>query len=336
MLRFHRTFPAILLLPLSLAALSCGVSSDDEALLAQAKTTFGTLPDRMPGSEGDTGEMVALGKRLYFDTAISVNGTQSCNTCHPVDGGRPGADNLPTSPGALGKMGTRNSPTVFNAGLHKLQFWDGRAKDLIEQAKGPILNPDEMAMPNPDHVITQIRLDASYADDFAGAFPSDPAPVSFDNVARAIAAFERTLITRDRFDDYLRGDVNALTAEEKRGLRLFINTGCISCHRGPLVGAELLQKVGVFNPYENTEDIGRQKVTGRAGDRFVFKVPSLRNVSRTAPYFHDGRVVSLADAVEKMAWMQLDRKLTPEETQLIVKFLTALADTGTVPPAPSK
>ncbi|MHB0968679.1 MAG: cytochrome-c peroxidase [Thermoanaerobaculia bacterium] len=309
----------------------CGASEDDASLLAQARTIFGTIPERMPGSENDTAAQVALGKRLYLDTAISVNGRQSCNSCHPVDGGRAGVDNLPTSPGAMGKPGTRNTPTVLNAGFHTSQFWDGRAADLVEQAKGPILNPDEMAMPGPDHVVTKVRLDPTYADDFARAFPGDPAPLTFDNVAKAIAAFERTLVTRDRFDTYLAGDTGALSDDEKRGLRLFINTGCISCHRGPMVGAELLQKVGVFHPYENDSDVGRMKVTGRAGDKFVFKVPSLRNVSLTGPYFHDGRIGTLPEAVEKMAWLQLDRKLTQEERDLIVRFLATLADANLAP-----
>lgn len=325
---------ATLSVSLSIAAVflaGCGASSDDEALLAQARTIFGTIPERMPGSENDTPAQVALGRRLYLDTAISVNGRQSCNSCHPIDGGRAGVDNLPTSPGAVGRPGTRNAPTVLNAGFHKSQFWDGRAADLVEQAKGPILNPDEMAMPNPEHVVTKIRLDTTYASDFARAFPGDPAPVTFDSVARAIAAFERTLVTHDRFDTYLGGDTRALTDEEKRGLRLFINTGCISCHRGPMVGAELLQKVGVFNPYANDADTGRMKITGRAGDKYVFKVPSLRNVSMTGPYFHDGRIGTLSEAVELMAWLQLDRRLTPEERDLIVRFLSTLADASLTP-----
>jgi cytochrome c peroxidase len=325
---------ATVVVSFALAAVSlvgCGASRDDEALLAQARTIFGTIPARMPGSERDTLAQIALGRRLYMDTAISVNGRQSCNSCHPIDGGRAGVDNLPTSPGALGRPGTRNTPTVLNAGFHKSQFWDGRAADLVEQAKGPILNPDEMAMPNPDHVVTKIRLDTTYTNDFARAFPGDPAPMTFDNVARTIAAFERTLVTRDRFDTYLGGDTRALTDEEKRGLRLFINTGCISCHRGPMVGAELLQKIGVFHPYANGADIGRMKITGRAGDKYVFKVPSLRNVSLTGPYFHDGRIGTLSEAVEQMAWLQLDRRLTPEERDLIVRFLATMADTSFAP-----
>lgn len=231
-----------------------------------------------------------------------------------------------TSLGALGERGDRNSPTVFNAGFHMAQFWDGRAADLKEQAKGPIMNPVEMAIPDEATAINNLR-EAGYSEYFAKAFPAAAEPMTYDNMAEAIAAFERTLITADRFDEFLKGDNNALTADEKQGLRTFISTGCIACHSGSMLGATMYQKMGLVNAYANTTDIGREAVTGNASDRFVFKVSPLRDVSRTAPYFHDGAAATLEEAVEQMAWLQLGRRLSAEDTASIVTFLNALENT---------
>ena len=178
------------------------------ALLAEAKQVFARLPEKMPGSENDTPEKIELGKKLYFETAISINKKQSCNSCHRVDENRGGVDNLPTSPGAEGKLGGRNSPTTLNAGLHIAQFWDGRAADLAAQAKGPVLNPIEMGMPDEDLVLERLK-EAGYEPMFKKVFPKDQAPVTYANYAEAVAAFERTLITRDRFDDFLGGSLGA-------------------------------------------------------------------------------------------------------------------------------
>jgi cytochrome c peroxidase len=301
------------------------VGDEDASLVEQAQLLFGLLPDAMPGAETDTPQMVSLGEALYFSNELSVTRTQSCNTCHPIDGGRAGADNLPTSPGAHGEMGTRNSPTTLNAGYQIAQFWDGRAHDLEEQAKGPILNPLEMGMPDPDTVVERLEAHPELSQAFAEAFPDDDLSITYDNLAKAIGAFERTLKSESRLDDFMRGDAAALTQPEKKGLELFISTGCIQCHNGPLIGATTFQKLGKINPYE-TDDLGRFEVTGDEDSKYVFKVPQLRNVSLTAPYFHAGQVETLEEAVETMAWIQLNVKLEPAQTAKLVAFLHALAD----------
>ena len=235
-------------------------------------------------------------------------------------------DNRRFSPGAFGKPGGRNSPTVLNAGFHFAQFWDGRAATLEDQAKGPILNPVEMAMPTEKAVIGRLSEDETYRKDFATAFPGEAAPITFDNVARAIASFERTLRTQDRLDDFLRGDDGALTAGEKAGLQTFMSVGCTTCHLGPLLGGNLYQKMGLLKPYANREDVGRAGVTKGDAEKFMFKVPSLRNIALTHPYFHDGGAASLEDAVTTMAGIQLGKSLTDEQRKGLVEFLKALSD----------
>lgn len=312
------------------AAAALGLSAADPSaaeLRKQALAVITPIPARMPGAEKDTPEQVALGKRLYFEKRLSANDSQSCNSCHAVDKGRGGVDNEPTSPGAFGKRGGRNSPTTLNAGFHVAQFWDGRAADLQAQAKGPILNPGEMAMPDDKAVIAKLSKDKSYVRDFAKAFPGAN-PMTYDNLAAAIASFERTLVTHDRFDDFLNGKDDALTAAELKGLREFLSVGCTTCHNGPLVGGNSFRKVGAVNPYENTRDRGRIEVTKEEEDLFLFKVPSLRNIALTAPYFHDGAQNTLPEAVRKMAWLQLGVKLGDEQADSIAAFLGALTDKG--------
>lgn len=301
-------------------------ASEAAALRTQAKEVIAPLPDRMPGAENDTPEMIKLGQKLYFEKMLSVNNSMSCNTCHAVDQNRGGVDDEPTSPGAFGKRGDRNSPTVLNAGFHVSQFWDGRATDLVAQAKGPILNPVEMAMPSEAEVIKRLKASSEYPALFRKAFPKAADPLTYDNLAQAIAAFERTLITRDRVDDFLKGNDRALTAQEQRGFKLFLETGCTTCHNGPTVGANSYQKVGLVHPYTNTNDLGRFTVTKEDGDQFKFKVPSLRNIALTAPYFHDGKIAKLEDAVRQMAHMQLDKQLTEEQVSDLAAFLRALTD----------
>lgn len=286
------------------------------------------LPDKMPGAENDTPAMIQLGRRLYFEKKLSQNQTQSCNSCHAVDQGGAGVDHQPTSPGAFGKRGNRNSPTTLNAGFHLAQFWDGRADDLVAQAKGPVLNPIEMAMPSEDVVIRRLGDDAEYQTQFAGAFPDNAKPVNYENMARAIAAFERTLITRDRFDEFLKGNNQRLTAAETKGLNTFLAVGCTTCHNGPLLGGNSYQKIGLVNAYSNTKDIGRAAVTKDEADQFRFKVPSLRNVAATYPYFHDGQAAELADAVREMGKLQLGLDLSSEQVADITTFLNALTGEG--------
>jgi cytochrome c peroxidase len=306
-----------------------------KALAEQAKATLGVLPETMPGAEADTPALVALGKALYFERRLSVNGTQSCNDCHRLDGERPsGADGEETSDGAKGGRGARNSPSVKNAGYHVAQFWDGRAKTLEEQAEGPILNPVEMAMPSAGAVEVALRAAPEYREPFAAAFPGEADPITLRNTARAIAAFERTLRTRDRLDDFLKGDLDALSHREATGLQLFLKTGCTTCHNSPTIGANQFQLLGLVKAWE-TKDEGRYAVTKNEEDRRKFKVPSLRNAVATGPYFHDGSVDRLEEAVRKMAWHQLGKELKSDEIASIVAFLGALKDRSgpVVPPA---
>ena len=295
-------------------------------LRTKAKDFFQPLPAKMPGAEKDSPAQVELGRKLYFEKKLSANAKQSCNDCHRIDQNRAGVDNEPTSEGVHGKRGDRNSPTTLNAGFHFAQFWDGRAKDLAEQAKGPVLNPVEMAMPDEKEVIRRLEEDASYPGMFKAAFPGEAKPINYENFARAVAAFERTLITHDRFDDFLKGDDKALNAQELRGLNLFMSLGCTTCHVGPTIGGNMYQKVGLVHPYANTNDVGRFKVTGDEGDRYRFKVPSLRNVALTYPYFHDGKGADLRAAAKEMAHMQLGQELTDEEVSAIAAFLNSLSD----------
>jgi cytochrome c peroxidase len=307
-------------------AVSCKGKVEETPLMKQAKGVIQPLPEKMPGAEKDTAERIALGKALYMDNRLSVNDSQSCNTCHRLDNKLGGVDNEKFSPGAHKEMGGRNAPTVLNAGFQLAQFWDGRAKDLQEQAKGPVLNSVEMAMPSPEAVVKKISEVKEYQEMFKKAFPDEKDPLTYDNLAEAIAAFERTLVTHDRFDDYLKGNDSALNDEEKVGLELFMAKGCTACHNGPAIGGQTYQKLGAVNPYSNTKDMGRFDVTKKEEDKFFFKVPVLRNIALTAPYFHDGGVATLEEAVTQMAWLQLGQKLTEEETKKIVAFLNTLTD----------
>lgn len=303
------------------------------ALAARARTTLGVLPERMPGAEADTPERVSLGRALWFEKRLSVNGTQACNDCHRLDGPDPtGADGHRTSDGARGSRGARNAPSVKNAGYHVAQFWDGRAKTLEEQAAGPILNPMEMAMPDAATAEKALRGATEYHDRFAAAFPGEADPVTLSNAARALAAFERTLKTRDRLDEFLGGKLDALSDREAAGLDLFLKTGCTTCHNSPTIGGNQFQLLGLVKAWE-TKDEGRFAVTRNEEDRGKFKVPSLRNAVRTGPYFHDGSVDRLEEAVRKMAWHQLGKELSDDEIASLVAFLGALADrSGPVAP----
>lgn len=299
-----------------------------EKTLLVAKVFLGPLPDAMPGSDTDTTALVSLGRKLYDERGMSVNKTQSCSDCHPLANGRAGVDNQPTSKGAVGKLGKRNSPTVLNAGFQVAQFWDGRAADLTEQAKGPILNPVEMGMRGPEEVVAYLKSREEFRRDFAAAYPNSADPVTYDNVSIAIAAYERTLVTPGRFDLLMKGHEEALTVAEKDGLGLFVEKGCIECHSGRIVGGELYRKLGQYHSYSNTSDVGRYDVTKLEEDRYVFKVPMLRNVTMTAPYFHDGLVATLAEAVKLMGHLQLGIELESQQIQSIIQFLGSLEATN--------
>jgi cytochrome c peroxidase len=297
----------------------------DGILLMQARYLIGELPGQMPGSENDTPARVALGKKLYFEEAISINKTQSCNDCHPINNKGGGADNRKTGLGALGKSGTRNDPSTLNAGFQIAQFWDGRSPDLADQAKGPVLNPVEMGMPSPKKVVERLKA-AGYMNEFDIAFPGQDDPLTYDNFSEAVAAFERTLISRGRIDRFIAGEADALTQLEKEGMRIFMDAGCIQCHSGPVLGGAMFQKIGIFDEYPNYKDRGRYDVTKNDKDLYVFKVPMLRNTTLTAPYFHDGGVETIAEAVDLMGNLQLNRQLTKKENDRLIRFLTTLAD----------
>jgi cytochrome c peroxidase len=288
---------------------------------------FGRLPASIPAPDDPaTPARVALGRMLYYDTRLSIDNTVSCNTCHLL--GAYGVDHRPVSVGVNGQTGSRNAPTVFNAAGHGTQFWDGRAPTVEEQAKGPILNPVEMGMPSGAAVVQRLQALAEYRAAFAAAFPSEAEPVTYDNVGRAIGAFERGLVTPSRWDAFQAGDTAALTRAERIGLNRFAALGCPACHRGTYVGGDMFQKAGLVEPWPAQGDLGRYVVTHRRADRLVFKVPSLRNVERTAPYFHDGEVATLEEAVRWMARHQLGRELREAEVVSLVTWLKSL--TGTV------
>jgi cytochrome c peroxidase len=274
-----------------------------------------------------TPEKVELGRLLYYENRLSRSHKFSCNSCHMLD--KYGVDNEPTSEGHRGQRGDRNSPTVYNAALHFVQFWDGRAADVEEQAKGPVMNPVEMAMPDEKTVIATLKSIPQYVELFRKAFPQDKDPVNLDNMARAIGAFERKLVTPSRWDRFLQGDKAALNDEEKTGFLKFTQTGCATCHMGVCAGGTTFQKLGMAKPYPGLKDEGRAKVTGRAEDKYFFKVPGLRNVEKTWPYFHDGSVKTLDEAVRRMAEYELGKNLQPADVSAIVAWLKTL--TGEIP-----
>lgn len=289
---------------------------------------FAPIPASIPSEANPaTPAKIDLGWRLYYETQLSADGSQSCNSCHLLDAY--GAEPEVVSTGVTGDQGARNAPTVYNAAGHIAQFWDGRAADVEEQAKGPILNPIEMGMSSADQVMERLAALPGYGEAFAAAFPDDPQPFTYDNVGKAIGAFERQLLTPARWDRYLEGDAAALTNEEKRGLKEFLDTGCQGCHNGPFMGGRMFQRVGLVQPWPNVTDVGRMAVTSQPADSLVFKVPSLRNVARTGPYFNDGSVPTLDAGVQLMARHQLGRELTDAQIASIIMFLGAL--TGDVP-----
>jgi cytochrome c peroxidase len=279
----------------------------------------------LPVAAMPTSEKVQLGESLFFEKRLSRDNSVSCASCH--DFARGGADRLPVSIGIEGKAGLINTPTVFNAAFNFAQFWDGRATTLEEQAAGPVHNPVEMGS-NWAEVVPKLQEDASYRARFGKLYPGRG--ISGATIVDAIAAFERTLITpNSRFDRYLRGDETALTELERTGYRRFIDYGCASCHQGINIGGNLYQRFGVMRDYfahrEPTQvDLGRFNVTGRGEDRHVFKVPSLRNVAATPPYFHDASAHLLEEAVTVMGRYQLGRELSTNDVLSITAFLRTL------------
>ena len=314
----------------SQVAVDSNASPEDQELLKRAQGIFKPLPsaEEMQKLRPFTEEQVKLGHQLWYEPRLSKGNTVSCNSCHNL--ATAGVDNLPTSQGHKGQFGGRNSPTALNAALLGMQFWDGRAADVEEQAGGPLVNPVEMANDSQKAAAAKIAKIPEYQELFKTAFPEDGA-VSFKNITTALGAFERTLLTPTKWDDYLKGNVNALNEQERKGVRAFMDSGCIACHSGVNLGGATFQKFGlVEGPYwkfieDPKHDKGRADVTKKAEDEFFFRVPGLRNVAKTYPYFHNGSVWELDKAVTIMGKAQLGKDLSKEDTDNIVAFLKTLS-----------
>lgn len=308
--------------------LGAGSASAQTDLLERARAQFKPIPAEAPALPGNpaTAEKVELGKMLYFDPRLSASHVISCNSCHDL--GRGGVDEQSTSIGHNWQHGGRNSPTVLNAVFNTAQFWDGRAKDLEEQAGGPLVNPVEMASPA-GHVSEQLQGIPGYREAFRKAFPDAKEPISLTNAQKAIAVFEATLITPNApFDRFLQGDAKALTAEQKEGLSLFMDKGCSACHNGINLGGNMYMPFGVVQKpgaeLLPPDDKGRLAVTNTPTDEYVFKVPSLRNIALTRPYFHSGKSWDLRQAVAVMGTSQLGATLSESEIDRITAFLHSL------------
>lgn len=274
------------------------------------------IPDSIPYNK----EKAMLGKQLYMDTTLSADGKVSCNTCH--DTKTFGMDNQVFSTGINGVMDTPfNSPTTFNAAFNFVQFWNGRAKDLADQARSPFTNPQEMGLNDEAEVIKIIEQNPDYKAKFNKIYGE----INMDNITDAIAEFEKTLITPNApFDRYQKGDENAISEAAKRGWNAFKTNGCVACHQGQNIGGTMYQKIGIFEPYPNQENLGRYEITKIESDKMVFKVPSLRNVAKTAPYYHDGSIPTLDACVQFMAYYQLGKFLDQQTVEDIVAFLESL------------
>ena len=304
-----------------------------DALMTAAQAQFKPIPATAPALPGNpaTPAKLLLGKMLFFDPRLSASHAISCNSCHNI--GLGGVDDQETSIGHHWQRGDRNSPTVFNAVFNTAQFWDGRAKDLEAQAGGPMVNPVEMASPTA-HVAEQLSATPGYVTAFQSAFPGASGPVTLENAQRAIAVFEATLITPNApFDKYLKGNAAALNDTQKSGLKLFMDKGCAACHNGINIGGGRYAPFGVVEKpgaeFLPPDDKGRFIVTKTASDEYVFKVPTLRNIALTAPYFHTGKAWDLRQAVAVMGTSQLGANLSEDEIDRITSFLGSL--TGDIP-----
>ncbi len=322
----------------ALCATALFAANQDEELMARAASIFGPLPASMPSPDNlITPEKVKLGNVLFWEPRISVDGTVSCVKCHPL--GLYAVDGLRKSVGNHCKENPRNDPTIFNAASQISEHWIGNRTSVEDQAKQALVGPPSYGMPSYESVEKILKGIPGYVEMFKKAFPGEKDPVTADNFAKAVGAFERTLMTPSPFDDFMKGNKAALTDQQKRGLQIFLGAGCATCHFSPYLGGQMNQKFGLFEPYEKYTksqpvDEGRFVVTKIPSDKYVFKVPILRNVAETPPYFHDGSVDKLEDVVMIMAKIQLAKDLTKEEAGDITAFLKSL--TGTIPEAALK
>jgi cytochrome c peroxidase len=303
-------------------------TKEDSALVIKAQIYFKKLPIRTEIATDPVKESrVKLGHLLFYDPRISKSGTTSCNSCHNLS--NYGVDNLTAAQSQEGNPAGRNVPTVFNAALHNMYFWDGRALLLEEQPGKMVLNPDELSVPHLGFIVNRLRSDSIYPPLFAASFPDDKLPVSFTNLKKAIAAFERTLLSPSRFDVFMNGNLSELNEEEKAGLALFMDAGCANCHNGVGIGGTSTQRFGIFTDYRTVthsrvDDEGKMNVSGNTKDKDVFKVPGLRNVGMTYPYFHDGSIANLDTTVKIMGKVELNKQFTETEVKNIVSFLKTL------------
>lgn len=306
--------------------------NDEEPILNEAKKFFSPLPDTFQSQDNPiTKQKVELGKMLFFERRLSVNNMVSCATCHAIEYYY--SSPAPKQMGAL-ELQPRNAPTVLNAAGQFVQHWVGDRKDVEDQAFKSLTGRAAFGNPSEEEVVNKLKKIPQYVELFKKAFPNERDPLTAENIAKAIGAFERVLITPSRFDKFLKGDKKALTEQEKKGLKTFIEVGCVVCHNGVLVGGNTYQKFGIFEPYwkytkSDSIDEGRYVVTKKDEDKYVFKVPSLRNVVMTPPYFHDGSVESLEQAIWIMGKVQLGKDLTKEQINDIINFLKTL--TGEIP-----
>ena len=328
---------ALLLAFVFFAAFSFGAiahaAAGDQDLINKAGQILGPLPQTMPSEQNPiTPAKVRLGKVLFYELRISIDGTVSCAKCHPIS--LYAADGLKKARGNNCKENPRNAPTIFNAASQISEHWIGNRTSVEDQAKQSVTGPPAFGMPSYESVEKILREMKGYVTLFQEAFPGEKEPVTIDNFARAIGAFERTLVTPAPFDDFMQGNASALTEQQKKGLKTFLDTGCMTCHFSPYVGGQIYQKFGVFEPYmkytkSEKIDEGRFAVTKKEADKYLFKVPVLRNVAMTPPYFHDGSVDKLDQAVWIMAKIQLGKDLSRQQTGDIAAFLTSL--TGRIP-----
>jgi len=325
---FRFVLAALLFIIVVFPVMYLSSQASDVQVNTAALKLFRPLPSVMDSPDNPvTDAKVKLGRMLYYETRLSADQDISCNTCHPL--AAYGAESEPVSTGHQNQKGNRNAPTVYNAAGHFVQFWDGRAPDVEEQAKGPVLNPVEMAMPSDAAAVRALASMPEYVALFRQAFPKEKDPVTFNNMALAIGAFERGLVTPSRWDRFLTGDNSALTGVEKQGFNKFVDAGCHTCHNGAYVGGNSFQRLGIAKPWPNQSDLGRQQLTKRDADKLVFKIPSLRNITKTAPYFHDGSVATLEEAIRRMAVHQRGSQLSDPEVKSIVTWLDTL--TGQIP-----